>query len=157
MINISDIKSKGIRWLLPFFLCALLISCSSRTVKEKINDAGDMAGQAAGEFAKGVGNGVTKAFEVDIHVSPVLGQKGIKQGKNTVSSDTTGTDNLLNAYLIFDKDFSGKITAKVVDGKSQEMGRTSTMVEGKAGDARFVDFHFDPRTNIDSDSRITIE
>lgn len=109
-----------------------------------------------GEFSKGLGNGVTKAFDVNITLTPPLLARGLKMGKNTVDSET-GTDNVLNAYFIFDKDFSATLVSKVFDVKGQEMGRTSAMVEGKAGEAKFVGFRFDPHTNIDSDSKITIE
>lgn len=134
-----------------------LFSCSSNAVKEKINEAGDIAGQTAGEFAKGLGNGVTKAFDVQIRLPPPLLLKGLKLGKNTISSDSLGTDNLLSAYFIFEKDFSEKLTAKVFDNKGQEMGRVTALVEGKANEAKFIDFRFDERTNIDSDCKITIE
>jgi hypothetical protein len=133
-----------------------LFSCSSNAVKEKINTAGDLAGQTVGEFSKGLGNGVTKAFDVNITLPPPLLARGLKMGKNTVNSET-GTDNVLNAYFIFDKDYSGTLVSKVFDAKGQEMGRTTALVEGKAGEARFVDFVFDQHTNIDSDSKITIE
>ncbi|MCW3103082.1 MAG: hypothetical protein JWO09_1522 [Bacteroidetes bacterium] len=143
-----------------FFISLLsasfLFSCSSDAVKEKINSAGDLAGQTVGEFSKGLGNGVTKAFDVNITLSPPLLARGLKMGKNTVNSET-GTDNVLNAYFIFEKDFSETLVSKVFDAKGQEMGRTTAVVEGKRGEAKFVDFSFDQHTNIDSDSKITIE
>jgi len=138
-------------------LSIFLISCSSSSVKEKINKAGDIAGQASGEFAKGIGNGVSKAFDVKIDLPQSLSDKGIKFGKTTISSDSIGTDNLLSIYFIFEKNFSGKITAKVFDNKGQEMGRAVGFAEGKENETKFIDFHFDKRTNIDSDCKITIE
>jgi len=135
---------------------SFFFSCSSESVKEKINSAGDLAGQTVGEFSKGLGNGVSKAFDVNIILPPALLARGLKMGKNTVNSET-GTDNVLNAYFIFEKDLSETLVSKVFDAKGQEMGRTTATVEGKAGEAKFVDFTFDPHTNIDSDSKITIE
>jgi hypothetical protein len=135
----------------------ILGSCSSSSTKEKINKAGDITGQVVGQFSKGVANGVTKAFDVSIELPKTLMDNGIKLGKMTVSSDTVGTDNLLVAYIIFDKDFNQTLTAKAFDSKGQEMGRVSVAVNEKKNEAKFVEFHFDKRTNIDSDSKLTFE
>lgn len=142
----------------PAFLTLfILTACSSSTVKEKIQQVGDVAGQTAGEFAKGVGNGVTKSFEAQITLSEDLKNRGIQLGKTIISSDSIGTDNLLNVYIIFSKDFTGNVLSKVFDSKSLEMGRARVSVTGKAGDARFIDFHFDKRTNIDNNCKLIIQ
>jgi hypothetical protein len=145
-----------------YFFAALIegiifISCSSDNVKESINKAGDVTGQAVGEFASGVSNGVEKAVEPQIVLSENLKNKGISFGKMTVASDTAGTDNLLTVYVIFNQDFAGTFSAKAFDAKGAEMGRLKEEVSGKKDDARYVEFHFDKHTNIDNDSKITLE
>jgi hypothetical protein len=135
----------------------ILFSCNRKSINDKINKAGDVAGEAVGSFAKGVGNGATKAFDVNIDLQNSIYEKGLTIGKCTVKSDTAGTDNLLSAYFIFGKDYVGFITSKIFDNNNKEMGRISTTVKGKKGEAKFVDFHFDKRTNIDSDNKITLE
>ena len=135
----------------------ILNACSSRSVKEKINQAGDVTGQAVGEFASGVSSGMGKAFDVKVSLSENLKDKGISFGKTTVSSDSGATDNLLTAYLIFEKDFNESLTAKAFDSKGAEMGRVTINAAGKKGDAKYFEFHFDKRTNIDYDSKLTIE
>lgn len=135
----------------------LIYSCNSSSIKEKINKAGDIAGQATGEFAEGVAKGVNKAFDVQIDLPQSLKDKGISFGKISVTSDSAGTDNLLSVYVIFNNDFNGTLTAKAFDDKGLEMGRVAVPVEGKASEAKFIDFHFDKRTNIDSKNRLTIE
>jgi hypothetical protein len=137
-------------------ICFILSACSSSSVKEKINKAGDVAGQVAGEFVEGASKGVSKAFDVQVSESGDLSGKGLQFGKSTVSNDTTGTDNLLTVYVIFNKDFEGKLTAKAYDD-NLEMGRAVVTVSAKKDDAKFIDFHFDPRTNIDSKNKLTIE
>ncbi len=141
-------------FILPAFL---FLSCTTSTIREKINQAGDVAGQVSGEFAEGVRKGVEKAFDVTVELTPGLSEKGIRFGKTTVSDDSTGTGNLLTVYVIFDKDFSGELTAKAYDSKSAEMGRKTVQVRGKASESQFIEFHFDKRTNIDSDSKLVIE
>ncbi len=158
MFGLINTKRGRLKQVMLFVLLSLFVfSCSHSSVNEKINKVGEVVGEASGELAKGLGNGATKAFDVKIDLAEELKKKGLSIGKTTLSSDSTGTDNLLSAYLIFDKDFSGKITAKIFDNKSKEMGRINTMVDMKAGDAKYIDFDFDKRTNIDSDCTITIE
>lgn len=139
------------------FTISLMFSCRPSSVKEKINKAGDVAGQTAGEFFEGVTKGVQKAFDVNIDLPENLKAKGIEFGKSTISSDTVGSDNLLNLYVIFNKDFKGEFTAKVMDDKSKEMGRARTEISGKKGEAKFFMFHFDEKTNIDSKNKIVVE
>ncbi|MBP7437096.1 MAG: hypothetical protein KBA16_05190, partial [Bacteroidia bacterium] len=89
--------------------------------------------------------------------SESLKSKGIELGKSTVSSDSLGTDNLLSQYVIFNQDFSGTLTARVFDSSDKEMGRAAVEVVAKQKEARFIDFRFDPRTNIDSKCRLNVE
>jgi hypothetical protein len=143
--------------ILPLFIIVLSIGCSSSSVKEKINKTGDVAGQVAGEFAEGLGNGAAKAFDTKVEMSKELSAKGIQLGKTVVSSDNSGMDNLLTVYMIFNNDYSGPLTAKVFDSNGLEMGRFTQEVTCKSKEAKYVDFQFDKRTDIDSDSRLTIE
>ena len=144
--------------ILPvFFLLALLVSaCSSGDVKEKINQAGDVAGQTVGEFASGISSGVERAFEVKMELSAPLQAAGISLGKVSLN-DSSGHDNILTVYMIFSADFNGMITTKAFDKKGAEMGRVKVPVGKKKEEAGFVEFRFDPRTNIDTDSKIILE
>lgn len=137
-------------------LLLLLTSCSGDAVKEKINKAGDVAGQAVGELATGVSTGVEKAMGVKVEVSPALSGKGISTGKITVS-DSSATDNVLNVYTVFGSDFNGTITAKVYDQGNAEMGRSKVQVAAKKEDAKFIDFVFDKHTNLDNHCKVVLE
>jgi hypothetical protein len=143
-----------------FFLISSVIffaACSSESIKEKINKAGDVAGQTAGEFIEGASKGVQKAFDVKVTLPEGLKEKGVEFGKTQVTSDSAGTDNVLVVYVIFNKDFDGKLTAKVFDEQSLEMGRSTVTVTGKKDETKFIEFHFDKRTNIDSKNKLTVE
>lgn len=135
----------------------VLASCSTSSIKEKINQTGNAAGQVAGEFIEGASKGVAKAFDVKVDIPKSLSEKGIEFGKAMVSSDSTGTDNLLLLYVIFNQDFDGPLMAKAFDDQSLEMGRALVNVTGKKNEAKFIEFHFDKRTNIDSKNKLTVE
>ena len=151
-------KLLNVKNIIALTLAALLIAaCSTTEVKENINKAGHAAGETAGEFIEGAVKGVKHAFDVTLVAPASLKEKGIEFGKATVSSDSTGTDNLLVLYVIFNKDFEGKLTAKAYDQQSLEMGRAAAQVKGKAGEAKFFEFHFDKRTNIGSKDKLEIE
>jgi hypothetical protein len=134
-----------------------LSACSSSSIKDKINQTGDVAGQVAGEFIEGASKGVAKAFDVKVELPQGLTDKGIEFGKASVTSDSLGTDNLLVLYVIFNKDFEGTLTAKAFDDQSLEMGRATVTVNGKMNDAKYLEFHFDRLTNIDSKNKLTVE
>jgi len=134
-----------------------LTACSTSSIKDKINKTGDAAGQVAGEFLEGASKGVAKAFDVKIDLPKNLTEQGIQFGKATVTSDSVGTDNLLVLYVIFNKNFNGTLTAKAFDDQLLEMGRATATLSGKKNETRFVEFHFDKHTNIDSKNKLTVE
>ncbi|MEO8147407.1 MAG: hypothetical protein ABI723_07210 [Bacteroidia bacterium] len=136
-------------------LSLLLLSCNS--AHEKINQVSEKVGQAGGEVIKSVSTGVEKAFDIKVELSEILKSQGINLGKVTVSNDSAGTDNKVSVYIIFTNDFNGTVTMKAFDNKNLEMGRVKINLDMKKDDAKFVDFRFDSRTNIDTDSKLTIE
>ena len=75
----------------------------------------------------------------------------------TVSSDSIGNDNLLQIYIIFNSDLKKEITAKAFDSKKLEIGRVKIKIEGKKDEAKYFEFHFDKRTEINNDCKIVIE
>ena len=143
--------------VLILVLLVWIFSCSTDNIKEGINKAGDVAGQTAGEFIEGAAKGVEKAFDVNVKLPENLKQHGVEFGKTYVTSDTVGTDNLLMVYVIFNKPYSDTLVAKVFDDKHLEMGRVAAVVSGLQNEAKFVEFHFDKRTNIDSKNTLTVE
>lgn len=143
--------------LIILVLLLWIFSCSTDNIKEGINKVGDAAGQTAGEFIEGAAKGVEKAFDVKVTLPENLKQHGIEFGKTYVTSDTIGTDNLLMVYVIFNKPYTDTLVAKVFDDQHLEMGRVSSVVSGLQNEAKFVEFHFDKRTNIDSKNVLTVE
>lgn len=148
---------KRFRLTVMVALAAFAVSCSGSVVKDGINKAGDVAGQAAGEFVEGAAHGVEKSFELNPILDAQLQAKGLALGSYDVTSDSLGTDNVLTLYVIFNAPFNGPITAKVFDHKSLEMGRATVQTTAEKGVAKYVEFKFDPRANIDSDTKVTLE
>ena len=147
--------------IVSFLLLSITVfsfSCNhaKEKAKEAINKTGETVGKGVSEFADGVKEGVTKTFDCKVLLSNELNSKGVSAGKFSIESDSTN-DNKLVVYLIFDKDINQPIKAKVFDVDNKEYGRTSVAVTGKAGEARFIDFVFDQRTDIETRSKIVLE
>jgi hypothetical protein len=137
-----------------FIACMLsLTGCSRCSPREKVNQGGELIGNTIGEFSEGVSSGVDKSFEINLTLSDALKSRGLTTGKVR----TGETDNILVVYFIYSKDFSDTLTFKAFDNKNSEMGRVKVGVNGKQGDAGYVDVVFDQRTNLDNDSKVTVE
>ena len=142
-------------------LPATLIVSSCGQLKEKTketaNKAAETAAKAGSEVVDGASKGIEKAFSNELVVSPALKEKGLQVGKTSTRSSANGTDDIITAYLIFNNDLKQIITVKVFTADGTEYGRTSIEVAGAKGEAKYVDFTFDPRTNIDGRGKITFE
>jgi hypothetical protein len=149
---------KKIAPLLLFATSLFTFSCNRAKEKAKdvINNTGETVGKGVSEFADGLKEGVTKTFDCNLELSADLLAKGLNTGKFSIESDS-GTANRVVVYLIFEKDLNQTIKAKVFDTDHKEYGRTSVTVNNKAGEAKFVDFIFDKRTDIESRSKIVLE
>jgi hypothetical protein len=148
------------RLLVVFFSAIVLTYACSETkekAKETINAGGEIVGKTVGEFSKGVSTGVDETFEIKIDAAPELAQEGISLGKIELKSINGGHDNLVNTYLIFSKDVKKSLVLKAFDSKNLEMGRSVLEIKAKANDAAFFGFALDTLTNIDADSKLTLE
>lgn len=141
----------------------LLLNACNRvkdTAKNTVNEAGNIAGQTAGEFIEGAAGGVDKVFELNVELSPALKNAGLKTGKCKFESDTLqngAVDNVAVIYMIFDKDINLDANAKAFDVKNQEMGRKALKITGKANSAGYIYITFDKEANLDTDSKVVIE
>lgn len=143
-----------------FFISVVITYLSvtaCHNAQDKINKVSEKVGESGGELIKSVSTGVDKAFNVNVDLAENLKAQGITLGKVTMSNDSTGTDNKVSVYMIFAKDFKGSLMMKAFDNKNLEMGRVKIDIDMKRDDAKFFDFLFDTRTNIDTDSKLTIE
>jgi hypothetical protein len=151
-------KISGMKCLFVIIAVALA-SCNSFKEKSKntINKAGEVVGKAGSEFADGMKKGVEKTFANPIELAADLKAKGLQTGKIIITSTDSTTDNIVSAYLIFNGDMNQSLTMKLFTDAGQEFGRVSQPIKAAKGEARYVDFVFDKRTNIDGKGKITLE
>lgn len=140
-------------------LAFVAVSCNwaKQKTKETVNKTGEAIGKAGSEFADGVAKGVEKTFENEVRFSDQLTKQGLQSGKIVIRNSGDATDNIISAYLIFNNDINQDITIKVFSPAGQEYGRVKQIVKAQKGEARYVDFVFDKRTNIDGKGTIQFE
>ncbi|MBS1915947.1 MAG: hypothetical protein JST87_06690 [Bacteroidetes bacterium] len=140
-------------------LLLIFVSCNwaKQKTKETVNKTGEVVGKAGSEFANGVSKGIEKTFQNEVVIPDDLKNKGFKTGKIIIRSSDSTTDNILSAYLIFDNDFEQDITIKVFSQEGQEYGRATQHIKGQKGEAKYVDFIFDKRTDIDGKGKLAFD
>jgi len=147
--------SSVILFIAAFAICSC--NWTKDKAKETANNTGEVVAKTGSEFVDGVSKGIEKSFSNEIILSETLKTNGIKTGKIIIRSTDSTTDNIISAYLIFEKDFDQKIWVKVFDESGLEYGRTTQIVTAKANEAKYFDFVFDKRTNIDGKGKISFE
>jgi len=152
---------------LPFLLCCslALTGCDELTDKggATLHKAGETVGRSATVIVDGIGEGIKRADKRQIVLDEDLKARGLRTGKFKVDRAEAADgekepegDNRLTIYCIFDKDVNRTVTVTLFDEAGEEYGRTRLTLKGKAGDARNVEFVFDPRTDIERGTRIVI-
>lgn len=127
-------------------------------VTKTATKSGEAIGETAANFVDGVGLGIDQSKEIKISISQDIIQKGVSFGNFSIENDSLNhQENVLILYTIFDKDFEGKIQVKIKNQDDQEIGRLAKEIQGKAGNAEYISFYFDPRTHISKRSNIIIE
>lgn len=140
-------------------LALVTASCNwaEKKAKDTVNKTGEVVGKAGSEFVNGVAKGVEKTFENEVKFSDALIKQGLEAGKIVIRSSEQHSDDIISAYLIFNNNFDQEVTIKVFSPQGKEYGRVKERVKGKKGDAVYVDFAFDSRTNIDGKGTISFE
>lgn len=138
----------------------ITLSCNTieRKAKKVINKTGEVVGKSTTEFVEGITEGVSNSLDCEIVLSHELKEAGIQVGKFTINDDSLrNKNNVLTLYIIFDKNYSGKVSAKVSDKNGVEYGRAMIQIDGTEGNAKYYDFIFDRRTRIEVKSSIILE
>jgi hypothetical protein len=140
-------------------LAIITFSCNwaKEKTKNAVNKTGEVVAKTGAEFAQGVSKGIEKTFQNEVEIADPLKKQGVSTGKIIITSTDSSTDNVVTAYLIFDKDFDQNIRVRVLDNADNEYGRTTQRVTSPAGEAKYIDFVFDKRTNIDSKGKLIFE
>jgi hypothetical protein len=143
--------------ILSLFLANLFIACRTESGNERLQGATEKVGESASKAVKGLKAGIEKATKVNIELSENLKTRGLSLGKTKLDSKNGGRHNMLNIYVIFDKKINRNVLMKVFNNQNEEVGRTKTLISGEEGEAKYIDFIFDKRTNIDRDFKIVME
>ena len=141
------------------FSCIIttIIACRTESGNERLQGATEKVGESASKAVKGLKAGIEKATKVNIELSENLKTRGVSLGKIKLDSKNGGRHNILNVYVIFDKKINRNVLLKVFNNQNEEVGRTKTLISGNEGEAKYFDFIFDKRTNIDRDFKIVME
>lgn len=136
---------------------AFFTACRSDNGNEKLQAESQKVGKSATKVVKGIKAGIENATKINIEVSESIKNKGVSLGKVKLDSKYGGRHNMLNVYMIFDKNINKTVTLKVINNNGDEVGRTKQLLKGTAGEATYVDFVFSKQTNIDRDFKIVME
>jgi hypothetical protein len=109
------------------------------------------------ELAEVTSEEVDKTYGSDLMLTNELHKDGLMKGRFYISSTDSSENNVLTAYLIFEKDFQKEIIITVSDQRGVEFGRINQLLTGKKGQAKYFDFVFDKRSKIKSKSLFHIE
>lgn len=143
--------------ILSLLLANMFIACRTESGNERLQGATEKVGESASKAVKGLKAGIEKAIKVNIELTENLKIRGLSLGKTKLDSKNGGRHNMLNVYVIFDKKINRNVLLKVFNNQNEEVGRTKALISGDAGDAKYFDFIFDKRTNIDRDFKIVME
>jgi hypothetical protein len=157
--------TKHFNWVQYAVVCMIAFATAgcdrcTHAVKQGINKTGQVVGSTAAEAGKGIYEGAAKEFECTVDVSDNLKKQGLSIGKFEKTADSaykSGNYNVLHVYIITDKDIDAILMARVLDHNHKEYGRTRIHLTGKAGNALWVDFIFDRRTDFENNSVFVIE
>ncbi|MBY0427105.1 MAG: hypothetical protein K2Q22_15830 [Cytophagales bacterium] len=146
------------KYLLLLFPLALS-SCdwAKQKTKETVNKTGEVVAKTGSEFVDGVSKGIEKTFQNEVVFSEPLKKHGLSSGKIIIHGTDSSSNNILTTYLIFNGNVDQDITIKVFSDEGQEYGRVKQHIAGVQGEAKYVDFVFDKRTNIDGKGKLIFE
>jgi hypothetical protein len=144
---------------LLIILTVTFVSCNwaKQKTKETVNKTGEVVAKTGSEFVNGVSKGIEKTFQNDVLFSDQLKKQGLKTGKIIIHGTDSTTDNILTTYLIFDNNVDQDITIKIFSDEGQEYGRVTQHITGQKNEAKYVDFIFDKRINIDGKGKLVFE
>ncbi len=134
-----------------------LSACQQISDKSKavIKEGGNAVGQGASQFVDGVKDGVDRTFQSQLVVDSSLLRAGFHTGKFSVGKPDS--IYILTVYGIYDRAIDRELSVRVYDERGQEYGRSHSHASGHAGEASYLDFRFDQRTDIESRSRFVIQ
>ena len=161
----------------------LFFSCSRDAKNKRAQEKGQTLVEKEGSFIKGVGDGLkgvgkdaaesisegvgevlkgsNEGFDKSLIKKEVRVSEGLKDFLKATRCEISQSDSIqkkeLIVYIIFEKDFDGKLVLKAFDNNDKEIARSAVEVKEKSNNSRFVEFPFDNRTAFDLIQYLTLE
>ena len=146
--------------LLVCSLAGLLLSCDrvKHAAKTTLRKTSETVGQSATVVADGLATGAQKEA-VQVQASPALQGRGLELGKASLTSTDSSSQHQvrLTMYVIFKQNFSDTVRVKLYTQQGVEYGRSKILVRGLRDNARPIVVGFDPRTETELGTKVTIE
>jgi hypothetical protein len=121
-------------------VAALLVGCGKKedSIARKV---GEVIGQQATDFTKGVGKGIDQQMIVQVSLTPQVQVLGLT---NTIAKSLgLGTTNGIAIYFIASQSVSNTLIARALNAGGVEVGRARKLVVIQKDDATYVTFNFD--------------
>jgi hypothetical protein len=121
-------------------ITALLVGCGKKedSVAKRV---GEVIGQQATDFTKGVGKGIDQKMMVQVSLTPQVQAIGLT---NTIAKSLgLGTTNGVSIYFIASQSVSNTLVARALNADGFEVGRSRRLVVMQKDDAGYITFNFD--------------
>jgi len=121
-------------------VAALLVGCGKKedSIAKKV---GEVIGQQATDFTKGVGKGIDQQMMVQVSLTPLVQVLGLT---NTIAKSLgIGSTNGISIYLIASQSVSNTLVARALNANGVEVGRAKKLVIMQKDDATYVTFNFE--------------
>jgi len=121
-------------------VAALLVGCGKKedSIAKKV---GEVIGQQATDFTKGVGKGIDQQMMVQVSLTPLVQVLGLT---NTIAKSLgIGSTNGISIYLVASQSVSNTLVARALNANGVEVGRAKKLVIMQKDDATYVTFNFE--------------
>ena len=120
-------------------VAALLVGCGKKdSIAKKV---GEVIGQQATDFTKGVGKGIDQKMMIQVSLTPQVQMLGLT---NTIAKSLgVGSKNGISIYFIASQSVSNTLVARALDAGGVEVSRARKMVVMQKDDASYVTFNFE--------------
>ena len=121
-------------------VAAILIGCGKKdeSVAKRV---GEVIGQQATDFTKGVGKGIDRQMLVPVSLTHQVLDLGLT---NTIAKSLgLGSSNGISVYFIASQSVSNTLVARALNADGVEVGRARKLIVILKGDATYLTFNFE--------------
>jgi hypothetical protein len=133
------------KYLMLGLIAALLAGCGKKedSIAKKV---GEVIGQQATDFTKGVGKGIDQKMMVQVSLTPQLQALGLT---NTIAKSLgMGSTNGISIYFIASQNVSNTLVARALNADGVEVGRARKLLVLPKDDATYITFVFEEQMDM---------